>query len=309
MALKLSVAPAIEPVSLATAKSHLRLDYAASLSDNLTTSQSIAPGDHVVAASYSLEGTAVDVLNYDVVVNLNSGTNGEGGTVAVKLQDSADNNTFADVTSGAFTTVTTANDNAIQEKAYSGGKQYLRAVATVAGATCDFGVDIIKYAPYSTEDTIITAYIKAARKYCEGFQNRAYITQTWEYWLDAWPDEDYIEIPLPPLSSVTSILYYDTDDTENTLDADEYTVDTDSEPGRVFLNYGESWPSETLRPHQGICITFVCGYGATAASVPELVTLAMLLLIGDYYENREAGKASEKTIKAVERLLWMERSF
>jgi hypothetical protein len=55
-----------------------------------------------------------------------------------------------------------------------------------------------------------------------------------------------------------------------------------------------------------VCITFVCGYGV-ATDVPDKAKQAMLLLIGDYYANREAGKASEKTITAVERLLWMDR--
>ena len=49
-----------------------------------------------------------------------------------------------------------------------------------------------------TEDNDLQEKLKAARRDCELFQNRAYITQTWELWLDAWPG-DYIEIPVPPL--------------------------------------------------------------------------------------------------------------
>jgi hypothetical protein len=49
------------------------------------------------------------------------------------------------------------------------------------------------------EDSVIEGFIKAARTDCENLQNRAYISQTWELWLDEWPDEDYIVLPRPPL--------------------------------------------------------------------------------------------------------------
>ena len=120
MALKLYTAPTTEPLSLAEVRAHLRID-SQSLADDLTSTQSIAPGSHDVAASYSLVGTAVDVLGYSVLVLLESGTNGTSGTVDVKLQESDDNTTWQDFTT--FTTVTAANDNAIQEKDYTGGKQ------------------------------------------------------------------------------------------------------------------------------------------------------------------------------------------
>lgn len=310
MALKLNTAPTVEPVSLAEAKTHLRLD-SGYITDNIESEQSIAPGAHVIAAAYSLVGTAIEVLGYDVMVELVCGTNEAGGTVDVKLQDSDDNTTFTDVASGAFTQVTTANDNATYEKAYTGGRRYLKVVSTVGTATCSFGVNIILRGGDSTEDTLLSSLITAAREYCEGFQNRAYINQAWELWLDEWPDKDYLEIPKPPLSSITSIKYYDVDDTEYTLDSSSYYVDVISEPGWVVLNNGYSWPSTTLRPANGVCITFVAGYGASSSYVPAKVRQAMLLLIGHYYEHREAvsDKSMTQVPMAVDSLLWLDRCF
>ncbi|MCK9569858.1 head-tail connector protein [Candidatus Pacearchaeota archaeon] len=161
------------------------------------------------------------------------------------------------------------------------------------------------------EDAYITTLIIAAREYCEGFQNRAYITQTWELWLDEWPV--LFTVPLPPLQSAT-IKYYNTSDVEATVTSTDYFVDTKSEPGRIVLNYGKSWPSTTLRPANGICVTFVAGYGYSE-SVPQKVKQAMLLLIGFWYENREtaAGALGGTDVKelphAVESLLWQERVF
>ena len=157
------------------------------------------------------------------------------------------------------------------------------------------------------ENSLIASYIKAAREYCENFQNRAYINRTYEYYLDAFPVSDSISIPVNPLSTVTSIKYYDTDDTEATFDAANYLAEVDNNESKISLKYGKTWPSTTLRPHRGVLITFVAGYGDDASSVPEKVKLAILLLIGDYYSNREAGEASKETLTAVERLLWQDR--
>ena len=291
VALKLKTAALIEPLTLAQVKLHCKIDSGL-LSENLTTVQVIAPGSHIIAAAYSLVGTGVDVLGYRVLVNLNAGTNGAGGTVTAKIQESDDGITYTDWTGGAFTVVTVANDNAVQEKEYTGTKQYVRVVATVAGAACEFGADVIKEQPYSAEDDLLTALITVAREYCEGYQNRQYITATWELWLDDWPCGDRIKIPLPPLQAVNSITYYDTDNVAATMAAADYFVDDKSEPGRVVLAYGMTWPTTNLRPANGVCIEFDAGYGGAVADVPKKVTQSMLLLLGHWNENREAVRAA-----------------
>ena len=362
MALKLNTAPAIEPVTLAEAKLHLRLDSGA-FADQIATSQTIAPGSHAIAAAYSLVGSAIEVLGYSALVGLVSGINGAGGTIDVKLQDSDDNVTWTDVASGAFTQVTTANDNATYEKAYTGLRRYLRVVCTVAGNACEFGVDIILGGAAAAEDTLLNSLITVARQYCEAFQARAYITQTWELWLDKFPGKDHIAIPLPPLQEpavaagnfVTGVIYrilsvgstdfvaigasantvgvifiatgagsgtgtatasgiisyYGTDNTVYYMDGSDYFLDIKSELGRIGLAYGDAWPSTTLRPQNGVCITFLAGYGTTAASVPEKVKQAMKLLIGHLYEHREsvADKQMAEVPMAVGSLLWQERVF
>jgi len=137
------------------------------------------------------------------------------------------------------------------------------------------------------DDVLISRLIQAAREYVEEATGRALINQTWRLSLDDWPEGDYIELPRPPLSSVTSVVYTDSDATAHTFSTSYYDVDTDSEPGRVVLEYGDDWPSATLATMNPIVITYIAGYGATSASVPEHLRQAILLLIGHWYENRE----------------------
>lgn len=169
----------------------------------------------------------------------------------------------------------------------------------------------------SADDTLIAGLIIAAREYCESYQNRAYCSQVWDLWLDDWPAGDAIQIPKPPLISVTHVKYYDTANAEATMAVADYFVDAVSEPGRLVLADGKSWPTTTLRPANGVNLRFTAGYpvGGTEetpdydANVPQRVKQAMLLLIGHWYEQREAATkdVSNEVAFAVKALLNLDR--
>lgn len=138
------------------------------------------------------------------------------------------------------------------------------------------------------ENDWIETAIVAIREIVErDILNRALITQTWDMAIEDWPDDDELEIPLPPLVSITSITYYDTDDVSAVFASSSYDVRTKREPGYVKLKYGETWPTVALRPSEGIVVVFVAGYGAEAANVPAQIRKAMLMMIAHLYENRE----------------------
>ena len=154
----------------------------------------------------------------------------------------------------------------------------------------------------SDDDTLLGNLIKAARTHVETVcrPRRALVNETWLWVADAWPASDTIELGVAPLSSVTSVKYTNDAGVEATLAATNYLVDTYSEPGRLRLKSTASWPSVTLRELNGLIVTFVAGYGAAASNVPEPFRQAMLLLIGHWYENREAQIVSGAVPKALE---------
>jgi len=145
------------------------------------------------------------------------------------------------------------------------------------------------------EASLLNSLITAARSHVEMITRRALVTQTWQLLLDGWPATDRIMLPKPPLQSVVSVTYVDSDGTTNTLDAGTYDLElAHSVPpvlnpyvsnGHLVLSYGEDWPSDTLRPAAPITVEFSCGYG-DAGDVPVALKQAMLLLIGHWYENR-----------------------
>lgn len=302
----LYIAPTSEPITLSELKAHLRID-SGSFASNVDSTQSIAPGSHVIANDYTTHvGASVDVLGYSALVLLESGTNGATGTVDVKIQESDDNLTFTDWTGGAFTQVTTATDNATYEKAYTGTKRYIRTVARVLLAACEFGTSIVRNRCITTEDDLLNAIIMAAREHVEDITGRALMTQTWDYYLDAFPCGNSIELPFGNLQSVASVKYKDTDGTETTLtEGTDYLVEGNGEgKGRLVLPYGCTWPSVTPYPSNPITIRFVCGY-VSAVAVPFRVKAALLMICSDLYENREsqtvstAGYQQNKTVDAL----------
>lgn len=141
------------------------------------------------------------------------------------------------------------------------------------------------------DDSYIGALITTARSHVETITRRALMPQTWKLVLDDWPD-DVLELLLPPLVSVSSITYKDADGETQTFASSNYVVDADSVPGRLCLADDASWPSDDLYPMGAVQIQYLAGY-TNANAVPQPIKNAILLLVGHYYENREAALVAQ----------------
>lgn len=131
------------------------------------------------------------------------------------------------------------------------------------GSTCDF-------------DTELGLILTTARKQVEADTYRRLITQTVVGYLDAFPCGPEIELRLAPISSVTSIAYTDDAGSSQTYASTRYTKDLNSTPPRIILETNEQWEYTEQNTPNAVQITFVAGYGSTAATVPAAARLAIV---------------------------------
>ncbi len=111
-----------------------------SVYDNIKSGATLRPQ----AITANTNGISIDTLGYNsAAISLETGAvTGTTPTLDVKIQDSADNSTFADLSpSVAFTQVTAANNSQIlrlEGLNGTGRRRYIRVVATVGGTSPNF---------------------------------------------------------------------------------------------------------------------------------------------------------------------------
>jgi uncharacterized phiE125 gp8 family phage protein len=126
--------------------------------------------------------------------------------------------------------------------------------------------------------------ITAARIRAEAYTGIVFPSRTViEYW-DCWP---CCEIPLTvgPVSSLTSVQYYDSDNALQTWSSANYTADLVSNPARIVKKTTVAYPTLYVKPN-AVLATYVAGY-ASAAAVPEDAKMAIKMFLGFFFENRE----------------------
>jgi len=89
-----------------------------------------------------IDGTAATTFGLSAYLHLFSFT---GTSVTVKIQDSADNASFADVTGAAFTTATGATKERIVTANNATIRRYLRVVTTGTFSNAVFAVNLVRY--------------------------------------------------------------------------------------------------------------------------------------------------------------------
>ena len=142
----------------------------------------------------------------------------------------------------------------------------------------------------SDEDTLIDTYITTARQLIERELGQTLATATHILYLDEFPSSNKeIILPRPPLQSITSIQYYDSDDVLQTWSSAEYQLSV-SYPSRIKPEYGYYYPATRSDKMDSVIITYVAGY----MTVPEWAKLLIKAFVGYWYENREAFQPNVK---------------
>jgi uncharacterized phiE125 gp8 family phage protein len=150
---------------------------------------------------------------------------------------------------------------------------------TIAEAKAHLRVDV------TAEDTLIASLVVTSRLHVEAAARLALITQSWSWYLDAWPRGHALKLPLRPIQGIAAVRLYDEGGAATTLDAASYFLDGAGAPPRLVRHSALPWPKPG-RIANGIEIAFTAGYGSAAADVPAPIRHAILLLVAHWYEHR-----------------------
>lgn len=113
----------------------------------------------------------------------------------------------------------------------------------------------------------------------DGWLGQSLLSQTLRLDLPQWPY--CLKLPAGPVSAVSSVKYYDTANTLQTVAGSNYFLDGD------HIEFAETFSEPQLYARRlPVRIEYVAGR-ESAAAVPEAIRQAALLLVGHYYENRE----------------------
>ena len=163
-----------------------------------------------------------------------------------------------------------------------------------------------------TRDATIAMQITIARTLAEEFTGRAFIQQTIQLVIDRFPpgrvpwwdgtiqaplrafmSQEPVLLPRPPLVTLTTVQYYDESNTLRTIPSSSYYVDSITEPARIVLNPGVSWPSD-VRDRAAVLITYTAGYGTNSVSVPMAIQQAIIAHVTDYLDRPNANVQTER---------------
>ena len=114
----------------------------------------------------------------------------------------------------------------------------------------------------SSENDYLRQLIRAAREYCENYTGLSLGTQT----LEALPDrlEKTMTLPRPPIRRIVSVTVTRKDESVETVPASAYRLDAENVETPIIT------------------------YEAGTLELPATVQQAILLLVGHWYDNREA---------------------
>ena len=164
-------------------------------------------------------------------------------------------------------------------RAYTVDTASTTAVISTADAKAYLKVDI------SDDDTLIDNLVSSATESAQEYTNRFFTNTTLIQYGTTFTDLG--NLLKSPVSSITHIKYYDSDNSQQTLASSVYSLIPAIEPSVISLKVNQSYPSIADRTDAVEC-KYVVGYGSASTDVPNAIIEAIYLTIAHWYQNREA---------------------
>lgn len=148
-----------------------------------------------------------------------------------------------------------------------------------------------------SQDSYVTRLIQQARDFCERWAERTLsLTATRTYATRNWPSDGWV-LRHPPVLAVSSIVYRDTDNTEQTLATSNYQVNL-TEDGFAYVEYTADATLPDLYDRQdAVTVTYTTGY-ASSAVAPATAKAAMILVMQALDETEKPAVADNMMARA-----------
>lgn len=129
-----------------------------------------------------------------------------------------------------------------------------------------------------TEDDVLRTYMLAAIDYVENFTWRVLRVTTFTGFLDDWDD---VEIHKTPVTSITSVKYFDENDVQQTLPTTDFRVNLKVIPATITF---DEEPTLFDKPN-AIEIEYIAGY-AGLEDIPNALRVGLYICIEQQYDFR-----------------------
>lgn len=145
------------------------------------------------------------------------------------------------------------------------------------------------------DDTMLTRFIKSARRQAEKITRRSFVSQRLRLSMDAFPTGGIVLLR-PPVLEINSLSYYDTNNALQVIDPSNYFVtDGDQKPRLQFLT---TYAVPTLYARaDAIRLEYTAGYEPSdaspadyAANVPDDIHAAILIGVQLLYDEMTPDK-------------------
>ena len=133
----------------------------------------------------------------------------------------------------------------------------------------------------ATQNTYIDSLCLTAQQIVENYCNLKLTASTWDFYLTDFPARGIV-LPFSPIASITSIKYYDSTNTLQTVSTSDYWYSIYENPCKIEA---ETWPGVYDDRTDAVQVRFVTGYTSPDAC-PDALKTAILLLLRDLYDNK-----------------------
>lgn len=171
--------------------------------------------------------------------------------------------------------------------------------ATVLPVSVSDAKDYLRIDSYTDHDSMIESIIWATTKTLEQRANICVTEQTWTLILDSKEVVENIFFYKTPVKSITSVKYYDSDNTQQTISSGDYTTVLGLQPAQIIL---DSVPSVYERS-DAMEIVFVGGF----TSIPNDILLAIKQRCYNVYNY--PGDTIEQKLTLLEKIIRDYRSY